>query len=308
MFGFGFGGKSGKKEAPVEVQPLSANISEAILKVVGLKAIAPMPFTAQRAFQLSTNPEADIKDFLELLEEDEALAARVMKIANSVYFDRGKPTATLEESITVIGLNELKGILGSTSLSDIFSSSLPERQILWGHDIAVAISARVIAEVVIPYAKDVAFMSGLLHDIGKLFLLQRLGERYRKVVKLADVEGREFRVLEAELFPFDHTEVGQLIATRWNFAKEITAAIRHHHMEWQKLEARSIAAVVKMADLLSYAYGIGHDGRFSRLKEKAVEELPIGWNKLAINAVQAESLIKRCKEAYEAEYHLFEKM
>src|SRR5438105_4911837 len=99
------------KKSSDRVNKLSAAISESILRSVGAKGIPTMPGPAQKAFQLSTNPNAEARDFIDVIESDESLSARVLRIANSVFFDRGQQSKTIEESVTVIGIEELKCLL-----------------------------------------------------------------------------------------------------------------------------------------------------------------------------------------------------
>src|SRR5690349_538903 len=81
----------GKKDttSPYHPPELSDALRRTILGSLGLKSIPAMPQAAQKAFQLATNPKAEAHDFIDLIESDEALSARVLKIANSVFYDRG---------------------------------------------------------------------------------------------------------------------------------------------------------------------------------------------------------------------------
>lgn len=107
-----------------------------------------------------------------MIEVDEALAARVIKIANSVFFDRGNKSSSIEEAVLVIGLNELRNLLNANALSDIFRVGVAREQ-LWAHDVAVALTSKQLAQRILPHQADSAFLAGLMHDIGKLLLLQR---------------------------------------------------------------------------------------------------------------------------------------
>ena len=82
-----------------------------------------MPGAAQKAFQLATDPNAEARDFIEVIESDEALSARVIKIANSVYFDRGNKSATIEASVTVIGIKRKGSIIISPGPYALFEEN-----------------------------------------------------------------------------------------------------------------------------------------------------------------------------------------
>jgi len=140
MFGKLFGRQD--KSAVENTPGLAAPVAEAILNTVGARSISTMPGAAQKAFQLATDPSAEARDFVEVIESDEALSARVLKISNSVYFDRGKPTNTIEEAVLLIGMNELRCLLNATTLSEIFPSRASARTQLWSNDIATALISR----------------------------------------------------------------------------------------------------------------------------------------------------------------------
>jgi HD-like signal output (HDOD) protein len=149
MFG-GLFGKSKSKKDNRSVQQLSPAISSSILSAVGSQSIPPMPGAAHKAFQLAIDPNAEARDFIEVIEADEALAARVLRIANSVFYDRGKTSASVEESVTVIGINELRCLLNANTLSDIFPCRHPARTQLWANDIATALIAKQLSQRLLP--------------------------------------------------------------------------------------------------------------------------------------------------------------
>lgn len=307
MFGFSLGGK--KKNQITSVNSLSPGITSAIFNVIGgPRSIAPMPQSAQRAFQLSTDPSSELNDFIEIIEADEALSARVIKIANSVYFDRGTPSSTVEHSVTVIGINELRCLLNANSLVEIFPSRHPARPQLWSNDIATALISRDLAKRIIPGKESVAFLAGLMHDVGKLLLVQRAAEMYSKVLQLV-VAGTPFPEAEAEIFVFDHTEVGQLIAEKWNFPKEILAVIRNHHQEWPSDSAleSQLTAIVKAADIFAHALGIGHPKNFNRVQVGFQSIIDQAWEAMHVAKDTREGQLQDFRRMYELERDLYER-
>lgn len=288
---------------------LSGAITQSIENVVGLKSIPSMPGAAQKAFQLATDPNAEARDFIDVIESDEALSARVLKIANSVFFDRGHKSTTIESSVTVIGINELRCLLNATALSEIFPSKHPARSMLWSNDIATALIARGLAQRLRPGKEDVAFLGGLMHDIGKLLLLQRTGEEYSRVLKIVETEDKSFCEAEERRFPFTHTEVGQLIGERWNFTPELISIIRDHHAPWKEedFSAReiSLTAIIKAADTLAHSLGLGHMRGYTKLRARATRELEDTWRVLRIPAEEHKGLLENFEKTYAVELDLY---
>lgn len=306
-----FGGLFGKKKKDSDEQEackLSPAISQSIVGVVGAKSIPPMPAAAQKAFQLATDPKADARDFTEVIESDEGLSARVIKIANSVYFDRGKPSKTIEESVIVIGINELRCLLNATTLSEIFPCGHPARAQLWANDIATALISRMLCQRTMPAKAESAFLGGLMHDVGKLLLLQRAGEDYSRVVKQVEASGIDFCDAEIEVFVFNHTEVGQLIGERWNFSPELISIIRNHHDAWPESVPKGdipLPLIVKAADLFAHGLGLGHPKTFGKLRSRSEESFERAFSLLAIEPAEQKELLTNLQKTYELEFDLY---
>ena len=299
-----------KKAANDEVAQLSPAISSSILSLVGARSIPPMPAAAQKAFQLSTDANAEARDFVEVIEADEALSARIVKIANSVFFERGKQTTTIEDAVLVIGIEELRCLLNATALSDLFPSSHSLRAQCWANDIATAAIARSLAQRLRPDKADLAFLGGLMHDIGKLLLIQRAPEMYAKVAKLVERDGKPFHEAETEVFVFNHNEVGQLIAERWSFSQELIDILRNHHRavndhDYVASTPLSLAMIVKSADIISHALGLGHPTGFSKLQKHCEAELPVIWDILRVSKSKQRDTLEQFKKSFEAEYEMY---
>lgn len=303
MLGKLFGGEK-KKRGPA-AERLSPAITEAIVGIVGSRGLPSMPGNAQKAFQLATDPNADARDFVSVIQSDEALSARIIRIANSVYFDRGKASKTIEESVTVIGINELRCLLNATALTDIFPSTHPLRAVLWGNDIATAIIAKSLAQRLLPSSAEQAFLAGLMHDVGKLMLLQRATDSYVKAMKIVEERGCAFTEAEEEVFVFDHTQAGQFIGEKWRFTPDLIAAIRMHHEPWTE-GAPTLARVVGAADTIAHALGIGHAKGMHRLRTAAEERLANLWPKLGIDGGQRAGALQDFARLYEGEAELYQ--
>ena len=310
MFG-GLFGKGKKKDHSIaeKLPALTSAVSSSILNAIGSRSIPSMPAAAHRAFQLATDPNAESRDFVEVIEADEALSARVIKIANSVYYDRGKRTSTIEDAVIVIGIEELRGLLNANTLCEIFPSRQPARTWIWSHDIATALIARNLSQRLSAGKAATAFLAGLMHDLGKLLLLQRASEEYSTVIKTVENTGVIFSTAEEQIFPFDHTEVGQLIGEQWKFSAELIQAIRSHHQPWSEWAGcpgpLPLPAIVRAADAIAHALGLGHPPSFAKLRLHFEESLGDVWLALGIPDAEQKPLLQGFRRSFELEYDLY---
>jgi HD-like signal output (HDOD) protein len=264
-----------------------------------------MPQAAQQAFQLATNPNAEAHDYIEVIEADEGLSARVLKIANSVFYDRGGGSRTIADAVNVVGISELKGLLNATALSNVFPLRHPMRRQLWAHDVATAITARLLSRNLLPSCTDQAFLAGLMHDIGKLLMLQRHTDTYDKLIKRGLADGIESTKAEALEYPFDHTEVGHLIGERWNFSTDLINAIRNHHQPWDSILEQSLVAIVKASNIVTHALGLSAVGESPSLQRIYEPLLPEAWDFLHVSASMQRSLSEEINRSFDQEFELF---
>lgn len=293
-----------KKEVKPELPTLSSGLRTTMNTFLGMKGIPAIPSSAQRTFSLAVDPNSTAKDFIEVIESDESLSARILRISNSVYFDRGTPSRNIEESVNKIGLNELRCILNANSLPELLPSNHPLRPQIWSNDIATAIIARTLSSSLAPALSGTAFLAGLMHDIGKLLLLQRTDGEYKKVTQLIQSGNYDFCAAEEEVMAFNHCELGQLIGEKWNFTPEIITVIREHHRPWSELPSTrpvSIVAIVKAADLIAHALGIGHMTGFSKFRTRCDEQLDEAMTALGLPLNQKRSLLDQCLRTFEEE-------
>lgn len=299
-----------KKNQPNNSIPgLSPAITQSIQSFLGSRGLPSMPRAAQKAFELSVNPDADARDFVEVIQADEGLSARILKIANSVYFDRGRKSETIEQSVFVIGLAELRDLLNATTLNDLFPLKHPLREQFWGNAIGTAIAAKILSQRVAPDKTGAAFMCGMMHDIGKLLLLQRATGDYEKVFQIVKDTGRPFHEAETEFFVFTHCEIGQLVAKQWNFSDDMLAVIRCHHdsIEHDNPEDSELALprLIHIADLISHTLAIGHRIGMGSFKENCEATLRDVWHKTGIPEAERETLLQRIKKTYDYEVDLY---
>jgi len=213
----------------------------------GELSLPPMPRAVLRIQKLLDSASCHIAELSQEIEVDAALAARLVGIANSAFYQGMGPVRSAGDAVVRIGLGETRYIVWAITLrSKVFRVPGRREEIerLWRHGVAASSAAQIIGAAA-GLEPDTCFISGLLHDLGRVSLYSLAGEHPRDGMVSPDA----FRRIDAEL----HAPLGAVAAETWNIGSEISGAIAHHHdPSAAPLASRPLAWVVRAADLLAH--------------------------------------------------------
>ena len=179
---------------------------------------------------LLMNEHADMKKITNLLESDASLTSKLISVANSSLYRGITKATTLVHAINRLGLTTTKNYVEVITNRSLYISKdkrfMKILSVLFKHSLACAYAANEIAIKLKMEKPDEIFTLGMLHDVGKLFLIQILSE-------LGSVEPsiNELNDDDVEKFLTDyHCQFGRVLLTRWKLPDEITAVIEHHEI------------------------------------------------------------------------------
>lgn len=285
---------------------LSEALQGSILHSLGLKDVPSMPATAQEAFRVAVDPNSDARDFIDVIEADEGFSARLLKIANSVFYDRGGGSKTIVDAVNVVGISELRNLLNASVLSGLFPVKHYLRAEFWTHNIATALTAKVLAQSLMTERSESVFLAGMMHDVGKLLILQQHVGNYEEIVKKGLASGVESTVSEVAEYPYDHTHVGHMLAERWRFSPQLIDVIANHHKPWTALEKGSLVSVVKLADMIVHvgSFGCEHDSvAYKRIYAPLLEE---AWMHFGVPLREQKQVLQQAELDFYSEFQNFE--
>ena len=225
--------------------------------------LPPMPHVAARAISMVENPDTTSNELSDLLSSDTALAARVLKIANSAMFSRQREITTLNQAVMIIGFKALKGIIVAATLRQISKNFSKLEKLVWENSMCSAMCATNISKKLNKVYVEEIFLLGLLHSLGQIvFLFQEQTRKdYPLVIKLISEKNYDYVTAEAEVMGFSHALLGALVAKKWNFSPETCQVILHYkdpvETESPQTELEEKTAIVQLADLLAHKAGIG---------------------------------------------------
>jgi putative nucleotidyltransferase with HDIG domain len=217
---------------------------------------------ATKVLQLLEDDNIDVRDISKVIETDASLTLKLLRVANSPLYATRTEVNTIHQAIITLGLNRLTNIvLGVSIFSKFLMSS--QKQIadlmkrFWWHASCTGMVAKSLSTKIDKFYKENEFIGGLLHDIGKLAMLQFDPVKYQKVVEL--VQNEHITDIEAEnqVFTVSHDIVGAEIAKLWKLPSELTAIISHHTFPENAPNHKELVAAVRLADSLCEVWGAG---------------------------------------------------
>lgn len=234
------------------------NVDE-FIEVAG--ELPALPENLIKLNQLLDNENSTAEDIAKIISTDQALAAKVLKIANSAFYGRTSQVVKIGEAVVIIGLTNIKNIIFSIFLEQFYGQKNDNSELLtdlWKHSLSTALMASKIMERINPENKETAYTAGLLHDIGELILIKNEREIYQNLLEEIKTEETLPRiVIEESMIGFSHADLGAALARKWNLPRQIRNGIFfHHRIEDSELE-NIIALVVYIADLLCGVSGFG---------------------------------------------------
>jgi len=197
------------------------------------------------------------KDFESVLSKDQALVARLLKVANSGLYGRPRHIRSIPEAVVLVGLDQMKKIVFAVSTEGLTRLRLknyayePSRG-YWMHSTAIGLAARALLGVlpVKPMHAEEGFVAGLLHDVGKLIIDDYLDPiPGKRPVTLAE---------EAAAVGMDHAELAEYILRQWRLPETIVESIRDHHQAPDAPAIAPGARVLQLAEVVVDTWHVGH--------------------------------------------------
>ncbi|MCA9189330.1 MAG: HDOD domain-containing protein [Pirellulaceae bacterium] len=193
----------------------------------------------------------------ELISQDPALAACVLRVANSSFYGMLGRVATIPQAVVLLGTHAVRSIVLGAGV--FRSLAFDERHWrcatlnVWSHSLQTAVAARGLAQR-FPASRmdaDAAFTAGLLHDIGKLLFVRHMSNTYEEVLERHRSEGQPLCDLERDAFHVDHAHLGAALGEKWNFPQQLNQVIARHHSGPAVSANDTMLQIIELADVLA---------------------------------------------------------
>ena len=244
--------------------------------IASTSELRSLPSTTLQLTSLLDDDTVDAGSVLAIIEKDPSLTSNLLKLANSAFYGLRRQVGTTREALVMLGNKTVVNLAFAASMGDILRGPLAAyrlgRNETWHHALGTALAASEIIKLDEGgiSAKERAFTSGLVHDIGKLLLNRPLKQELTQL----PVDGTfgEMMAGEKQILGFDHAEAGARLGESWNFPPYLVEAIRWHHQPEQAESEVDLVRAVTAANLLTcYSGWAGGTGPID--EEKFWEEI-----------------------------------
>jgi len=222
----------------------------------GLKKVPPFPPVAAKLLQLLSNPKVEISDVAAVISSDPSLTTCLLERANSMEFGFASTITNVRQAVALLGIDRTRLItLTLTAASYSKRVTTVEMTECWQHSLASAALAENIAHSAGAFV-NVAFVAGILHDLGRLALLVAFPKEYRNLIRRAQEEHGDILDVEQQEFGINHAEAGRLLAETWGLPEELRVIAGRHHDHCDGVEL-DLLRIVHVACRLASMLGFG---------------------------------------------------
>ena len=240
-----------------------------------LDKLPPFPMVASRLMQLLDKDDPDISEVGQMISAEPVFATRVLQMANSPLFALRAQVKTLSHAIVVLGLARVKSITVTRAVGDFVAPVLSVRslRVCWQNSLAGALLAEKLARAC-KLGPDVAYVAGLLRDIGRLALLVKYPDSYANLLAVSSEHAFDLMNTERELFDVDHCQAGAWLMERMPFPPELADVVVHHH-DAPGAGQFKLVDLIRVADRMADALGFAVVAQVSQPQfSEVLEELP----------------------------------
>lgn len=252
-----------------------------------------LPLFYERLNETINHPRSSIDDISKIITEDQGLAVRLLRLANSPMFGCYAKVESISKAVTIIGTQPLRDLALAASVMGVFKGipeDLMKMSSFWQHSIACGIIARSLAVYRRESNVERLFVAGMLHDVGQVVLAAAYPDVCRELLELQRDTGKFYRDLEIEKLGFDHADIGGGLLKKWKIPVSIGEPVMCHHAPGMAEQFRLEASLIHLSDVICEAmeFGRGAENAVPPFDEPA-------WDKLGLSPMVFATILKQAE-------------
>ena len=221
-------------------------------KLDSIPDIPTLPTIVIKVNKLLQDYDTSIKTLSKIIEKDQSMVTKILRLVNSTFYGFKSRIRSIPHAVIVLGFNTIRNAVVSVSIIKTFSGKKTFEGFditeFWKHSIGVAVTSRYLSEQTRLDSPDDCFVVGLLHDIGKVVLIQYFTALFCEVWKSVKEDGLSFYEAEKKLLPLNHAQIGGHLAKKWQFPVSLIDSITYHHAIRKSVANPNQLIIVHTAD------------------------------------------------------------
>jgi len=273
-------------------------LSEVEVLIDNTVSIPTVPTTLNEINRIINDPDGSAMEAADVVAKDPAIATKVLRLANSSLYSLQAEISDVKHAVSILGLRILRNLVVQATILEQFKvaqkdSTAFQPEWLWDHSVKTASAARLLRdECDVPgMDAEAAYTTGLIHDIGKIILLQDPSERFLDAVEKSQATNTSLHACEMEIYGFHHGHAGALLALRWKLSQLLAHVIECHHDPLSEDEYLKPGCLLHCANALAHRAATGNGGYVGDVLDDEVVAA------LGLDAGRIPALIEEVKQA-----------
>jgi HD-like signal output (HDOD) protein len=262
-----------------------------------------LPKAACHIMAVIEDPRTTATKLESALAMDQALTAKVLRIANSPFYGAVREIKTVSEAIVRLGFVAIRNWTLVTAARSVFLAPGAGMlyQKIWRQSVMSAMAGQLVAQVAGRPDPEAVFIGGLMQNIGQLVLARSHPELFQEILGESAASRRPYHVVETEVLGFDHGALGALLIKEWNLSRDLEEAVRWHH-NFAAPEARNarVAAMIALGEEIALTSSGEEPGGDAEQQAAAAEAAATAGNEaarfLGITALRLAELKEKAKQ------------
>lgn len=251
--------------------------------------LSSLPEVIERAFQIEEGDKDSAETLASAIGSDHHLSLQLLRISNSPFYGKSEHVESITDAVMLIGFNAVRSLaVAAAAVSGVWSNhELFDARRFWFHSLSCGLFAEMTARRMRMNKPEAMFALGVLHDIGRVIMIQYIPDAYGEAVKLMNEKRIYLWRAEREVLGFDHAEAGERLAKRWRLPQLLSQSIRFHHEPQEAPAGDEYSHVLALANALSHsAFSADFEGRIYQPLYRDLW-IPLGLDEPSVRSILA---------------------
>ncbi len=293
----------GRQEASAPMSSTDQSMTPSILDLINRTLELPtLPDVLVKLNEVMNDPESSAEEVANVISLDPAVSTNILRIVNSAYYGLQVRVGSVNLAVSIMGFNMTRKVALKAAVFSVFAKKSNKKvpnfdpNTFWQHSIYTGILARTIGHSSQKFTglhPEDLYICGLLHDIGKIILVENAPENFNEILRVGLEENRNLLELEQEILGFTHADVGSVLAIKWFLPEDLTIAIRYHHCPDRDPFNKTLSSLVALSDALA-----AKNGKPALSKARYEDPDPELYEIVGVQEEDLGALIEKANEEY----------